>query len=96
MVSVCNTTIKNIMANFILPETIICDDRDSPWINTRIIIKKNYERNSLYKDYRKNNDTQFFEKLTFLQKKLHLAMEELRNTYYSNLSTKLVKQKSNP
>ena len=86
------------MANFILPETIICDDRDYPWINTRIIIiiKKNYERNSLYKDYRKNNDTQFFEKLTFLQKKLHLAMEESRDTYYSNLSTKLVKQKSDP
>ena len=30
MVSVCNTTIKNIMANFIPHETIICDDRDAP------------------------------------------------------------------
>ena len=55
-----------------------------------------YERNSLYKDYRKNNDTQIFEKLTFFQKKLHLAVEESKDTYYSNLSTKLVKQKSNP
>ena len=27
---------------------------------------------------------------------LHLAMEESKNTYYSNLSRKLVKQKSNP
>ena len=27
MVSVCNTTIKNIMANFIPHETLICDDR---------------------------------------------------------------------
>ena len=56
MVSVCNTTIKNIMANFIPHETIICDDRDTPWINNRIK-KLIYERNSLYKDYRKNNDT---------------------------------------
>ena len=69
MVSVYNTTIKNIMANFIPHETIICDDGDPPWINNRIkqII---YERNSLYKDYRKNNDTQIFEKLTILRKKL--------------------------
>ena len=95
MVSVCNTTIKNIMANFIPYEIIICDDRDPPWINNRIK-KLIYERNSLYKDYRKNNDTQIFEKLTLLQKKLYLAMEESKDTYYSNLSKKLAKQKSNP
>ena len=74
MVSVCNTTIKNIMANFVPHETIICDD-NPPWINNRTK-KLIYERNSLYKDYRKNNDTQIFEKLTLLQKKLHLVMEE--------------------
>ena len=95
MVSVFNKTIKNIMANFIPHETIICDDRDPPWINNRIK-KIIYERNSLYKVYRVNNDTQIFEKLTLLQKKLDLAMEESKDTYYSNLSTKLVKQKSNP
>ena len=54
-----------------------------------------YKRNSLYKDYRKNNNNQIFEKLTLLQK-LHLAKEESKDTYYSNLSTKLIKQKSNP
>ena len=95
MVFICNTTIKNIMANFIPHETIICDDRDPPWINNTIK-KLIYERNSLCKDCRKNNDTQTFEKLTLLQKKLHLAVEESKNTYCSNLSTKLVKQKSNP
>ena len=30
MVSVFNTTVKNIMAHFIPHETIICDARDSP------------------------------------------------------------------
>ena len=95
MVSVCNATIKNIMANFIPHDTITCDDRDPPWINNRIK-KLIYEQNSLDKDYRKNNDTKIFEKLTLLQKKLHLATEESKDTYYSNLSTKLAKQKSNP
>ena len=95
MVSVCNATIKNIMANFIPHDTITCDDRDPPWFNNRIK-KLIYEQNSLDKDYRKNNDTKIFEKLTLLQKKLHLATEESKDTYYSNLSTKLAKQKSNP
>ena len=45
MVSVFNTTIKNIMANFIPHETIICDDRDPPWINNRIK-QLIYKRNS--------------------------------------------------
>ena len=80
------------MANFIPHETIICDDRDPPWINNRIK-KLIYEGNSLYKDYRKNNDTQIFEKLTLLQKKFHLAMEESKDTYYSNLQNKISKTK---
>ena len=92
MVSVCNTTIKNIMAKFTPHATIICDCRDPPWINNRIN-KLIYERNSPYKDYRKNNNTQIFEKLTLSQKKLHLAMKESKDTYYYNLSTKLVNQK---
>ena len=32
----------------------------------------------------------------FLQKKLHVTIEESKDTYYSDLSTKLIKQKSNP
>ena len=36
MVFVFDTTIKNIMANFIPHETIICDDRDPLWIKNRI------------------------------------------------------------
>ena len=31
-----NKTIKNIMSNYIPHETIICDDRDPPWINKDI------------------------------------------------------------
>ena len=74
MVSVCNTAIKKIMVNFIPHETIICDPT---WINNRMkpLI---CELNSLYKDHPKNNDTQIFEKLTLLVKKLHLAIENRR------------------
>ena len=94
VVFVCDTTIKNIMANFILGETIICDNGDLPWINNRRE-KSIHERNSPYKNYRKNNDTQIFEKLTLLQKKLHVAMEKSKDTCYSNLSPKLIMQNSN-
>ena len=92
MVSVFNTAVKKIRVNFIPHETVICDDRDPPWINNRIK-QLIYERNSFYKFYRISNDPQIFEKLTFLQKKLHLTIGESKDTYYSDLSTKLVKQK---
>ena len=35
-VSVFNLTIMNVLKNFIPNETIKCDDRDSPWINSFI------------------------------------------------------------
>ena len=51
VVTVFNTIIKNVMANLIPHQTIICDDRDTPCINNRIKfnnrIKLIYERNSL-------------------------------------------------
>ena len=63
----CHATLKNIIANFIAHDAIICDDRDSPQFNNRIK-KSTHERNNLYKDYRKNHDTHIFEKLALLQK----------------------------
>ena len=40
-----NKTIKNIISNYIPHETIICDDRDPPWINKdikQLILDKNH------------------------------------------------------
>ena len=68
------------MRKFIPHQTIICDDKDPLWI----------------RGYRKNNNIQISEKLMLLQKKLHLTMEKSKDIYYSDFSTKLVKQKSNP
>ena len=55
-VSVFNSTILNIISNFILNETITCDDRDPPWINSVI---KNLIRakDNFYKKFvRKSNN----------------------------------------
>ena len=76
------------MAKFIPHETMICDDRDPPWINNRIK-QLIYERNNLNKVYRISNDPQIFEKLTFLHKKLHLTIEESKDT--TDLSIKISK-----
>ena len=35
-VNIYNTVIKNILSNYIPHDTIMCDDRDSPWINKNI------------------------------------------------------------
>ena len=31
-----NENIKNILCNFIPHETVTCDGRDSPWVNSKI------------------------------------------------------------
>ena len=49
-----NETIKNILSNFISHKTIVCDDRDPPWINSKI---KNLiaEKNTAEKCHLQNN-----------------------------------------
>ena len=36
MVLLFNKTVKNVLSNYIPHETIICDDRDPPWINKNV------------------------------------------------------------
>ena len=36
MVSIFNETISNVLNNYILHETIICDDQDPAWINNKV------------------------------------------------------------
>ena len=49
-----NKTIRNILSNFILHETITFDDRDPPWMNNRVKHLIN-GKNAIYKNYLKNN-----------------------------------------
>lgn len=47
-------TIKNVFSNFISHETIVCNDRDSPWITPKInvVIQK---KNAASKYYQQSN-----------------------------------------
>ena len=61
MVHLFNRTFKNILRNFIPHETITCDDRDTPWINSSIrrLIQHKNEAYKRFKSSNKNN--QYFE-----------------------------------
>ena len=52
-VSIFKDTILNIISNFIPHETIICDDRDPPWINSKIK-KVIHEKNKEHRKYINN------------------------------------------
>ena len=68
-------TLLNIFHNFISPEIIACNYRDSPWINKWIERLIN-EKNSAYKSYcRFNRDVFLFDKLKVLQKQLKISIE---------------------
>ena len=85
-----NKTIKNIMSNHIPHETIICDDRDPPWVNKdlkQLILDKNHA----YKSYIRNDKSlQFFNQLQFLQTKSRSLVKESKNQYYTRLTHKLL------
>ena len=50
-----NKTIKNIVSNYIPHETIICNDKDPPWINNNIKKLIN-DKNHAYASYRLNEN----------------------------------------
>ena len=65
-VSLFNKTILNILNNYLPHETIICDDKDPPWFNSRIkslIENKNKIRKS-YQRFKSNS--QLLNKLSLL------------------------------
>ena len=53
-VNIFNSTILNILSNFIPHEILTCDDKDPPWFNKKIkrIIQ---EKNNTFKVYRNNS-----------------------------------------
>ena len=82
-------TLLNIIQNFIPHETIICDDRDPPWINKEIK-KFMVEKNLAFKSYCYSNKSMFlFEKFKVLQYQLNISIEESKEKYYTKLSSRL-------
>ena len=82
--------IRNILSNYIPHETIFCDDRDPPWINSKIkqLIQ---EINNTYRIYiLSNKNLQIFEKVNYLQNQLKLLTESNKERYYLRISKKLM------
>ena len=82
------------MSNYIPHETIICDDRDPPWINKdikQLILDKNHACKSYI---RNDKSLQFFNQFQFLQTRLSSLIEESKNQYYTRLSHKLLDPKT--
>ena len=79
----------NIIQNFIRHETIICDDRNPPWINKEIK-KLMIEKNLAFKWYCCSNRNMFLlENFKALQYQLYISTKELKEKYYTKLSSKL-------
>ena len=88
MVHLFNRTIKNILRNLIPHETITCDDRDPPWINSSIrrLIQ---DKNEAYKRFKRSNkNNQYFDQS--LQNLLGVSIKASKERYYSRLSMKLM------
>ena len=96
MVHLFDTTIKDILHNFIPHETITCDDRDPPWINSSTK-RLTQDKNEAYKPFkRSSNNSQYFENFQFLQNLLGLSIKASKERYYSRLSKKLKEPSTNP
>ena len=90
-----NNTILNILNNYILLETIICDDKDPPWFNSRIKslignknkIRKNYQR------FKSNSQLQ--SKLNLLQEQLYFLINKSKQNYHCRVASKLTNVQRN-
>ena len=70
-VNILNTTIENMLPNYIPHETITCDDRDPPWMNKNIkqLIVEEYQEHKSY--LWSNKSLHFLIRFQFLQAKLN-------------------------
>ena len=73
----------NKIQNFIPHKTIICDDRDPPWINKEIK-KLMAEKILAFKPNCFSNKNMFlFEKFKALRNQLNLLIKESKEEYYT-------------
>ena len=88
-VSIFNDTILNKISNFIPHETIICDDRDPPWINS-IIKKVIHEKNKQHKKYI-NNKSNFLlpQNINNFQAQIKTLIDIWKQKYFPRISQKL-------
>ena len=73
MIFFFNKAIKNILSNCIPHETVICDDRDPPWINSNIE-QLTEEKNNTFRSYILNDKNP----------QLNVAKKNLTDVYKKN------------
>ena len=85
-----NQFIKNILCNFIPHETVICDYRDPPRINSKIksLIQKNNIAKKGY--FQTNKNIPLTRRFQCIQKVLTATIEKSKEQFYSWISTKLM------
>ena len=84
-----NKSFLNVLSNFISHETILCDDKDPPWLNSRIksLLQS---KNKIFKNYRQNkSNLQLINKLNFFQERLRDLITISKNNYYKRMANKL-------
>ena len=88
-VCIFNKSVLNVLSNFIPHETILCDDKDPPWFNSRIKSLLQ-DKNKIFKSYRKNKtNLQLLNKLNFLQERLNGLITISKNNYYERMANNL-------
>ena len=82
-------TVLNILNNYLPHETKICDDRDLPWMTTKIkeLIS---QKNKLYSRIKKSNNSVLSKQLLqSLQQHLSKSIENAKKKYFFRISEKL-------
>ena len=88
-VFIFSNTVLNILNNYIPHETKICDDRDPPWMTTKI---KEFisQKNKLYSRIKKSNNGVLSKQLLqSLQQHLSKSIENAKKKYFFRISEKL-------
>ena len=87
---------KNILSNFIPHETIVCDDRDLPWINSKIknLIKEKNIRKMFH--LQNNSGIQLFTRFQGLHNLLTVTIEKSKQEFFSRISNKSIDPVKSP
>ena len=94
-VDIFNSTILNILSNFIPHEIVVCDDKDPLWFNKKIraLIQ---EINVAFNNYRNNSSNVDLKcRLKYLQTCLNASIEVAKEKYYHNTVNKLMNTQKN-
>ena len=88
-VSIFNSTIRNIVSNFIPNKTITCDGRDPPWMNSFIKNLTSAKDNFHKKFFRKSNNMYHHYAFKNLQSHLNQSIQIAKQNYVNEIAQRL-------